>query len=190
MGTAMSADRQVVVFVTGVVLLAFATACAPEAPPPAQSTEPTPEAVETAVEVETSAEPEATPLEAGQAFLAENALRANVVTTESGLQYEVLVSGDGAAPGPRDVVTAHYHGTFIDGRVFDSSVERGKPTTYRVDGFIRGWQEGLQLMKVGDKWRLYVPPDLAYGEAGTPSGIGPNETLIFEVELLDVQRRG
>ena len=186
----MSADRQVVAAMTGVALLVIAAACAPEVPPPAEPAEPTTDPAETSADVETSAQPETNPLEAGQAFLAENALRANVVTTASGLQYEVLASGNGAAPGPRDVVTAHYHGTFIDGRVFDSSVERGEPTTYRVDGFIRGWQEGLQLMKVGDKWKLYVPPDLAYGEAGTPSGIGPNETLIFEVELLNVQRRG
>lgn len=185
----MSVARQVVVSMAGVVLVAFATGCAPDAPPPAQSTEPSQDAVEPPTDVETSAEPEATPLEAGQAFLAENALRANVVTTASGLQYEVLASGNGAAPGPRDIVTAHYHGTFIDGRVFDSSVERGRPTTYPVDGFISGWTEALQLMKIGDKWRLYVPPNLAYGENGT-SGIGPNETLIFEVELLDVQRRG
>lgn len=185
----MSVARQVAVPMVGVVLLAIATACTPEAPPPAQSSEPTPDAVETRTDVETGAEPEITPLEAGQAFLAENALRANVVTTASGLQYEVLTSGDGAAPGPRDTVTTHYHGTFIDGRVFDSSVERGAPATFSVDRVIGGWQEGLQLMKVGDKWKLYIPPDLAYGEEGT-SGIGPNETLIFEVELLNVQRRG
>lgn len=184
----MSVARQVVVPMTGVALLVIAAACAPDAPPP-EPAEPTADPVETSTDVETSAEPDVTPLEAGQAFLAENALRANVVTTASGLQYEVLASGDGAAPGPRDIVTAHYHGTFIDGRVFDSSLERGAPTTYPVDGFISGWTEALQLMKVGDKWRLYVPPDLAYGESGT-SGIGPNETLIFEMELLDVQRRG
>ena len=145
---------------------------------------------EAAADAAASAQPEATPLEAGRAFLAENALRANVVTTASGLQYEVLASGDGASPGPRDMVTTHYHGTFIDGRVFDSSVQRGEPIAFPVDGVIGGWTEGLQLMKVGDKWKLYIPPDLAYGERGTTSGIGPNETLIFEVELLDVQRRG
>lgn len=185
----MSVARQVVVPMAGVVLLAVATACTPEAPPPARSAEPTPDAIETPTDIETSTEPEVTPLEAGQAYLAENALRANVVTTASGLQYEVLASGDGAAPGPRDIVTTHYHGTFIDGRVFDSSVERGAPSAFPVDRVISGWKEGLQLMKVGDKWKLYIPPDLAYGDEGT-SGIGPNETLIFEVELLDVQRRG
>lgn len=184
----MSVARLVVVPMTAVALLAFAAACAPEAPPPG-SAEPTADPVETSPDVAASAAPEVTPLEAGQAFLAENALRANVVTTASGLQYEVMASGDGAAPGPRDIVTAHYHGTFIDGRVFDSSLERGAPSALPVDRVIRGWQEGLQLMKVGDKWKLYVPPDLAYGEEGT-SGIGPNETLIFEVELLNVQRRG
>ena len=186
----MSVARPVVVSMAGVVLLAVATACTPDAPEPEQPTEATPDAAQTRTDAETSAEPQATPLEAGQAFLAENALRANVVTTESGLQYEVLASGDGAAPGPQDIVTTHYHGTFIDGRVFDSSVERGSPSAFPVDRVIRGWQEGLQLMKVGDKWKLYLPPDLAYGEEGTTSGIGPNETLIFEVELLDVQRRG
>ena len=184
----MSVARLVVVPMTGVALLAFAAACAPEAPPP-EPAEPTADPVETSTDVADDAEPEVTPLEAGQAFLAENALRANVVTTASGLQYEVVASGDGATPGPLDIVTTHYHGTFIDGRVFDSSVERGAPSAFPVDRVIRGWQEGLQLMKVGDKWKLYVPPDLAYGVEGTP-GIGPNETLIFEVELLNVQRRG
>ena len=184
----MGVARQAVGPVAGVMLIAIATACAPEAPPPAQSATPTTEPVADA-DVEISTEPATTPLEAGQAFLAENALRANVVTTASGLQYEVLASGNGAAPGPRDIVTTHYHGTFIDGRVFDSSVERGAPTAFPVDLVIRGWQEGLQLMKVGDKWKLYVPPDLGYGAEGA-GAIGPNETLIFEVELLNVQRRG
>ena len=187
MRIAMIVARQIVAPLTAVALLVIASACAPEAPPP-ESTDPTPDPVETSAEVEPSAEPEVTPLEAGRAFLAENALRANVVTTASGLQYEVLASGDGAAPGPSDIVTTHYHGTFIDGRVFDSSLERG-PSAFPVDRVISGWQEGLQLMKVGDKWKLYVPPDLAYGESGM-AGIGPNETLIFEVELLNVQRRG
>ena len=185
----MGVARQVVVPMAAVALLATATACSPDTPPPAQSAEPAPDAPQTPADAQPSAEPDVTPLEAGQAFLAENALRANVVTTASGLQYEVLTSGDGAAPGPDDMVTTHYHGTFIDGRVFDSSVERGAPSAFPLDRVIRGWQEGLQLMKVGDKWKLYVPPDLAYGEHGT-SGVGPNETLIFEVELLNVQRRG
>ena len=194
----MSTVRQVIVSIVGVVLLAITVACTQDAAPPAQSEEPTAEPAGASTDsatsalptdLATSAEPAPTPLEAGQAFLAENALRANVVTTASGLQYEVLVSGDGVAPGPRDIVTTHYVGTFIDGRVFDSSIDRGAPAAFPVDRVIGGWTEGLQLMKVGDKWKLYVPPELAYGEQGT-SGIGPNETLIFEVELLDVQRRG
>ena len=109
-----------------------------------------------------------------------------MTTTASGLQYEVLASGTGAKPGPTDTVTTHYHGTFIDGGVFDSSVDRGEPAEFRVDGVIRGWTEALQLMAVGDKWKLYVPPQLAYGERGG-GRIGPNETLIFEVELLGVK---
>lgn len=136
-------------------------------------------------------EPEqpATPLDAGRAFLAENAKREGVVTTASGLQYEVLASGDGATPGPTDTVTTHYHGTFVDGRVFDSSVQRGTPASFPVNGVIKGWTEVLQMMKVGDKWKIVCPPDLAYGERGRP-GIPPSSTLIFEVELLGVQPSG
>ena len=136
-------------------------------------------------------EPEqpATPAEAGRAFLAENAEREGVVTTASGLQYEVLASGDGATPGPTDTVTTHYQGTFVDGRIFDSSVQRGVPASFPVNGVIRGWTEALQLMQVGDKWRIVCPPDLAYGERGR-SGIPPSSTLVFEVELLDVQPSG
>ena len=133
-----------------------------------------------------AAPPPASPLERGLAFLAENGKRATVTTTASGLQYEVLASGTGAKPGPTDTVTTHYHGTFIDGRVFDSSVDRGAPAEFRVDGVIAGWTEALQLMAVGDKWKLYVPSQLAYGERGS-GAIGPNETLIFEVELLGVK---
>lgn len=137
-------------------------------------------------EPEPEATPPASPLERGLAFLAENGKRASVTTTASGLQYEVLASGTGAKPGPTDTVTTHYHGTFIEGGVFDSSVDRGEPAEFRVDGVIRGWTEALQLMAVGDKWKLYVPPQLAYGERGG-GRIGPNETLIFEVELLGVK---
>lgn len=122
----------------------------------------------------------------GLAFLAENGKRANIVTTASGLQYEVMASGTGATPSATDLVTTHYHGTFIDGRVFDSSVQRGQPAEFPVNGVIRGWTEALQLMQVGDKWKLYVPSDLAYGRQGV-GDIGPDETLIFEVELLDVK---
>ena len=108
-----------------------------------------------------------------------------MITTDSGLQYEVLNKGTGATPGPTDTVSAHYHGTFEDGRVFDSSVERGAPIDLPINGVILGWQEALQMMKEGDKWRLIVPPNLAYGE----EGVGPipgNTTLIFEVELIKV----
>ena len=122
----------------------------------------------------------------GQEFLANNGERPGVVTTESGLQYEVLASGTGARPGPTDLVTTHYHGTFIDGSVFDSSVERDQPMEFPVDGVIAGWTEALQLMRVGDKWKLYVPSELAYGGRGN-IGIGPHEVLIFEVELIDVR---
>lgn len=132
------------------------------------------------------AEQPATPLERGLAFLAENGKRASVTTTASGLQYEVLASGTGAQPGPTDRVTTHYHGTFIDGQVFDSSVDRGEPLAFPVNGVIKGWTEALQLMHVGDKWKLYVPSELAYGAQGS-GRIGPNETLIFEVELLGVE---
>lgn len=125
----------------------------------------------------------------GAGPLAENAERSSMVTTDSGLQYEILVSGDGATPGPTDTVTTHYHGTFVDGRVFDSSVQKGVPASFRVDRVIEGWTEALQLMKVGDKWRIVCPPDLAYGEQGR-SGIPPNSTLIFEIELLGVQPSG
>lgn len=131
----------------------------------------------------------ATAADAGAAFLAKNAEREGVVTTASGLQYEVLASGDGASPGPTDVVTTHYHGTFVDGRVFDSSVQRGQPASFPVNRVIKGWTQALQLMKVGDKWRIYCPPDLAYGKEGR-SGIPPDSTLVFEVELLAVEPGG
>jgi FKBP-type peptidyl-prolyl cis-trans isomerase FklB len=110
-----------------------------------------------------------------------------VIKTQSGLEYEVLESGDGATPGPTDHVTAHYHGTFTDGKVFDSSVDRGQPIDLPVNGVIAGWTEALQMMKEGDKWRLTVPPELGYGAAG----VGPipgNTTLIFEVQLIAVKK--
>ena len=110
----------------------------------------------------------------------------NMITTESGLQYEVLVEGTGATPGPADTVSAHYHGTFEDGRVFDSSVERGEPIDLPVNGVIAGWQEALQMMKEVDKWRLVAPPELGYGAAD----VGPipgNSILVFEVELIKVR---
>ena len=123
----------------------------------------------------------------GAAFLEENGRREGVVTLPSGLQYEVLAEGDGATPGPTSMVTTHYHGTLIDGTVFDSSVQRGRPASFPVNGVIAGWTEALQLMQVGDKWRLFLPPELAYGDRGAGGAIGPGATLIFEVELLEVR---
>ena len=124
--------------------------------------------------------------EAGKAFLAENAKREEVTTTVSGLQYEVLLEGEGDSPKATDEVTVHYHGTLIDGSVFDSSVERGQPATFPVNGVIPGWIEALQLMKPGAKYKLFIPSDLAYGERGAGQMIGPNSTLIFEVQLLSI----
>jgi FKBP-type peptidyl-prolyl cis-trans isomerase len=126
----------------------------------------------------------------GSAFLAENAQRDGVVTRESGLQYEVLTEGNGPSPTLEDTVVVHYHGTLIDGTVFDSSHQRGEPATFPLSGIIPGWQEALPLMSVGSKWRLVIPPDLAYGPQGTGGPIGPNEVLIFEVELLGVEGAG
>lgn len=123
---------------------------------------------------------------AGQKFLAENGARETVNTLESGLQYEVLKQGSGPSPAATDKVTVHYHGTLIDGTVFDSSVERGSPASFPVNGVIPGWVEALQLMAVGDKWKLVIPSNLAYGERGAGGQIGPNSTLIFEVELLKI----
>jgi FKBP-type peptidyl-prolyl cis-trans isomerase FklB len=123
---------------------------------------------------------------AGQKFLTENGKRKGVVTLPSGLQYEIMKEGSGAKPKATDQVTTHYHGTLIDGTVFDSSVERGQPATFPVSGVIKGWVEALQLMPVGSKWKLYVPSDLAYGARGAGGKIGPHTTLIFEVELLSI----
>ena len=125
-------------------------------------------------------------VEEGRNFLAENGKKENVTTLESGLQYEVINSGEGAKPSLNDQVTTHYHGTLINGTVFDSSVERGEPATFPVSGVIKGWTEALQLMSVGSKWRLFVPYDLAYGERGAGPQIGPFTTLIFEVELISI----
>ena len=124
--------------------------------------------------------------EAGKAFLAENGKRAEVKTTPSGLQYEVISDGNGPCPAATDRVEVHYTGTLIDGTVFDSSVERGVPATFGVTQVIPGWVEALQLMKEGSKWRLFIPSELAYGPQGAGGVIGPNSTLIFEVELLKV----
>ncbi len=124
--------------------------------------------------------------EAGEAFLAENAKRPEVKVTATGLQYEVLTEGDGPVPQATDSVEVHYTGRLIDGTVFDSSVERGAPATFGVTQVIPGWVEALQLMKAGSKWRLYIPSALAYGPQGAGGVIGPDATLIFDVELLKV----
>lgn len=125
----------------------------------------------------------------GEAFLTENAKREGIKETESGLQYEVLESGKGDSPKASDNVEVHYTGKLIDGTVFDSSVERGVPASFGVTQVIPGWVEALQLMHEGDKWRLYIPSDLAYGPNGAGGVIGPNMTLIFDVELLRVIKK-
>ncbi|MGV3538679.1 MAG: FKBP-type peptidyl-prolyl cis-trans isomerase [Rufibacter sp.] len=122
----------------------------------------------------------------GEAFLAENKGKEGVKSLPSGLQYQVLESGSGKTPSKSSQVTTHYHGTLIDGTVFDSSYQRGEPATFPVNGVIAGWTEALQLMKEGDKWRLFIPSNLAYGARGAGADIGPNATLIFDVELLQV----
>lgn len=123
----------------------------------------------------------------GEAFLASNATREGVKTTQSGLQYEVITEGQGKKPGATDSVTVHYHGTLIDGVVFDSSIQRGQPATFGVHQVIPGWTEALQLMSVGSKYRLYIPQELAYGANPHPGGaIKPYSALIFDVELLTI----
>ena len=126
--------------------------------------------------------------EAGAAYLAENKAKDGVTTTESGLQYEILVSGNGAKPTTSDQVTVHYHGMLTDGSVFDSSVDRGEPATFGVTQVTKGWTEALQLMSVGDKWKLTIPSNLAYGDQGAGGMIGPGATLVFEVELLSINK--
>ncbi len=128
-------------------------------------------------------------LKNGEAFLAENAKREGIKFTASGLQYEVLAEGNGDSPKASDNVEVHYTGKLIDGTVFDSSVERGVPASFGVTQVIPGWVEALQLMKEGDKWRLYIPSNLAYGPNGAGGVIGPNMTLIFDVELLRVIKK-
>ena len=122
----------------------------------------------------------------GEAFLAENKKKSGVVVLPGGLQYEVLTEGKGKKPAATDRVQCHYHGTLINGEVFDSSIERGEPAVFGVSQVIPGWVEALQLMPEGSKWRLFIPSDLAYGENGAGGKIAPNSTLIFDVELLKV----
>ncbi|TLX49462.1 peptidylprolyl isomerase [Pseudoalteromonas ruthenica] len=122
----------------------------------------------------------------GEAFLADNAKRAEVTVTESGLQYEVIEQGEGDKPCADATVRTHYHGALINGTVFDSSYERGEPAEFPVGGVIKGWTEALQMMPTGSKWRLYVPHDLAYGERGAGAAIAPYSTLIFDIELIDI----
>jgi len=124
--------------------------------------------------------------EAGNAYLAENAAKEGVITTESGLQYEIMTSGSGEKPTAGDQVTVHYHGMLTDGTVFDSSVDRGEPAQFGVTQVIPGWVEALQLMSVGDKWKLTIPSALAYGDNGAGGLIGPGATLVFEVELIEI----
>lgn len=161
------------------VLLCFGCEAPREAPTGAQAPQTAPQIEENAAMTDQ-----------GQAFLARNAAREEVITTDSGLQYEVVVSGDGASPAPTDLVTVHYTGTLIDGTVFDSSVQRGQPAEFPANRLIAGWVEALQLMQVGDKWMLYIPPELAYGDRGAGGVIGPGATLIFEIELLGVRSAG
>lgn len=123
----------------------------------------------------------------GEAFLAGNKAKEGIVTLPSGLQYKILTAGKGKQPTADDTVACHYRGTFVDGTEFDSSYERNQPATFAVKGVIKGWTEALQLMAVGSKWQLFVPSDLAYGQPGRPPLIGPNATLIFEVELISIQ---
>ena len=125
-------------------------------------------------------------LEKGKSFLAENKNKEGIVELPSGLQYKIIKEGEGPKPALDDKVLCHYHGTLLDGTVFDSSVERGEPIEFPLKGVIKGWTEALQLMNTGSKWILYIPSDLAYGERGAGGVIGPNETLIFEVELISI----
>lgn len=129
--------------------------------------------------------------EAGAAFLAENAKKPGVETTESGLQYKVVTAGDGPRPSAADTVKVHYKGTLLDGTSFDDSYERGEPVTFPLSQVVPGWQEGIALMPVGSKYTFWIPSKLGYGERGTPGGpIGPNATLVFEVELLEIVEGG
>ncbi|MDP4174250.1 MAG: FKBP-type peptidyl-prolyl cis-trans isomerase [Bacteroidota bacterium] len=124
----------------------------------------------------------------GEAFLAQNKTKSGVKTTASGLQYKVITAGNGVTPKPEDKVKCNYRGTLLNGTEFDNSYKRGEPIVFPVKGVIKGWTEALQMMKVGDKWQLFIPSDLAYGEQGAGQTIPPNATLIFEVELLGIEK--
>ncbi len=124
----------------------------------------------------------------GEEFLAENAKREGVIVTDSGLQYEIIKEGDGPIPTIDDKVTTHYHGTLPNGKIFDSSIERNQPATFPVNGVIKGWTEALQMMKTGSKYRLYIPSELAYGDRGAGGDIGPHQALIFDIELLGIEK--
>lgn len=128
-------------------------------------------------------------LEKGQAFLAENKNKPGIITTPSGLQYEIIKAGTGPHPTKDQIVKVNYEGTLIDGTIFDSSYKRGEPIEFGVTQVIPGWVEALQLMQVGAKWKLFIPSELAYGSSGAGGAIGPNETLIFTVELLAIQNK-
>lgn len=126
-------------------------------------------------------------MNAGQAaFFEENAKREEITVTETGIQYEVITAGDGAQPAATDTVTVHYQGSLIDGTVFDSSVQRGEPATFPVNGVIPGWQEVLPMMKAGSKWRVFIPSELAYGERGAGNAIPPHSALVFDIELISI----
>lgn len=142
--------------------------------------------METQYEAKAKAEGEKN-LKDGEAYLAENGKKEGVVTLPSGLQYKVLTAGKGKKPSAKDTVSVHYRGTLIDGKEFDSSISRGEPATFPVSGVIPGWTEALQLMQEGAKWQLFIPAKLAYGERGAGRAIGPNSTLVFEVELIKIQ---
>ncbi|MDH5512032.1 MAG: FKBP-type peptidyl-prolyl cis-trans isomerase [Gammaproteobacteria bacterium] len=152
-----------------------------------------PEAMQAAVQAQQKKEMEKREMlakknqEAGQAFLDANKKKAGVVTLPSGLQYKIITGGKGKQPKSADTVVAHYRGTLINGTEFDSSYQRNEPASFPVAGVIKGWQEALPLMKEGAKWQVFIPADLAYGPRGAGAAIGPNETLIFEIELLSVK---
>ena len=154
-----------------------------------QKTSMTPEAAQAFLQtyfMEASAKQATKAKEEGDKFLAENKTKEGVITTESGLQYKVVTEGKGVKPTAEDKVKVHYKGTLLDGKVFDSSIERGEPAEFGVGQVIKGWTEGLQLMPVGSKYTFWIPSDLAYGERGAGQDINPNSVLVFEVELLEI----